>query len=55
MYCTVLYCRYGGYLRDRAKVETEYAKALRKLVKNYTIKEKHRHEEDESTQAKGFR
>ena len=46
---------YGGYLRDRAKVETEYAKALRKLVKNYTIKEKHRHEEDESTQAKGFR
>ena len=33
----------------------EYAKALRKLVKNYTIKEKHRHEEDESTQAKGFR
>ena len=55
LYCTVLYCRYGGYLRDRAKVETEYAKALRKLVKNYTIKEKHRHEEDESTQAKGFR
>ena len=35
-------------------MEADYAKALRKLVKNYTVKEKHRGE-DESTQARGFR
>merc|ERR1719188_2776440 len=46
---------YGGYLKERSKVEADYAKALRKLVKNFTIKEKHRHSEDESTQARGFR
>ena len=36
-------------------MEADYAKALRKLVKNFTVKEKHRQEEDETTQARGFR
>ena len=42
-------------MKERSKVEADYAKALRKLVKNFTIKEKHRLSEDESTQARGFR
>ena len=45
---------YGGYLKERSKVEADYAKALRKIVKNFTVKEKNRGD-DESTQARGFR
>ena len=52
--CKELETWYGGYLKERSKVEAEYAKALRKIVKNFTVKEKNRGD-DESTQARGFR
>ena len=45
---------YGAFLRDRARVEAEYARGLRKLAKSYTVKEKNRGQE-ESSQARGFR
>ena len=45
---------YGAFLRDRARVEAEYARGLRKLAKSYTVKQKNRGEE-ESSQARGFR
>ena len=45
---------YGAFLRDRAKLEAEYARGLRKLSKSYTVKEKNRGQE-ESSQARGFR
>ena len=45
---------YGSFLRDRAKLEAEYARGLRKLAKSFTVKEKNRGQE-ESSQARGFR
>ena len=45
---------YGAFLRDRARLESEYARGLRKLAKSYTVKEKNRGQE-ESSQARGFR
>ena len=45
---------YGAFLRDRAKLEAEDARGLRKLSKSYTVKEKNRCQE-ESSQARGFR
>ena len=45
---------YGSFLRDRAKLEAEYARGLRKLAKSFTVKEKNRGQE-ESSQARGLR
>ena len=45
---------YGAFLRDRARLEAEYARGLRKLAKSYTVKERNRGQ-DESSQARGFR
>ena len=46
---------YGGFFKERSKLEAEYARGLRRLVRNYTIKEKHRRDEEETSQARGFR
>jgi len=46
---------YGGYFKDRSKLEAEYARGLRRLVRNYTVKEKNRRDEEETSQARGFR
>ena len=46
---------YGGYFKERSKLEAEYARGLRRLVRNYTVKEKHRRDEEETSQARGFR
>ena len=46
---------YGGYFKERSKLEAEYARGLRRLVRNYTIKEKYRRDEEETSQARGFR
>ena len=37
---------YGSFLRDRAKLEAEYARGLRKLAKSFTVKEKNRGQEE---------
>lgn len=46
---------YGGFFKERSKLEAEYARGLRRLVRNYTIKEKYRRDEEETSQARGFR
>ena len=46
---------YGGYFKERSKLEAEYARGLRRLVRNYTVKEKNRRDEEETSQARGFR
>jgi len=46
---------YGNFFKERSKIENEYARSLRKLIKAYTPKEKKKNHEDESTQTSGFR
>ena len=46
---------YGSFFKDRCKIENEYARSLRKLIKTYTPKAKKKNIEDESTQTNGFR
>lgn len=46
---------YGGYFKERSKLEAEYARGLRRLVRSYTVKEKNRRDEEETSQARGFR
>lgn len=46
---------YGGFFKERSKLEAEYARGLRRLVRNYTVKEKNRRDEEETSQARGFR
>jgi len=46
---------YGNFFKERSKIENEYAKNLRKLIKTYKPKNKKKNPEDESTQAVGFR
>lgn len=46
---------YGNFFKERSKIENEYARSLRKLIKTYTPKEKKKNREDESTQTSGFR
>lgn len=48
-------CWYGGFLKERSKLEADYARGLRRLVRNYTVKEKYRRDEEETSQAGGFR
>ena len=44
------------FLKDRGEVEREYAKALRKLVTKYQVKEgKKENTSSETTQSQGFR
>jgi len=43
------------YLKDRGDVEREYAKALRKLVAKYQVKEGKREGSTETTQSQGFK
>lgn len=46
---------YGNFFKERSKIENEYARSLRKLIKAYTPKDKKKNREDESTQTGGFR
>ena len=46
---------YGNFFKERSKIENEYARSLRKLIKTYSPKEKKKNREDESTQTSGFR
>jgi len=46
---------YGSFFKERSKIENEYARSLRKLIKTYMPKDKKKHNEDESTQTNGFR
>lgn len=46
---------YGNFFKERSKIENEYARSLRKLIKAYTPKDKKKNREDESTQTSGFR
>jgi len=48
-------CWYGGFFKERSKLEADYARGLRRLVRNYTVKEKNRREEEETSLAGGFR
>jgi len=43
------------YLKERGEVEREYAKALRKLVAKYQVKEGKREGSTETTQSQGFK
>jgi len=43
------------YLKDRGEVEREYAKALRKLVAKYQVKEGKKEGSTETTQSQGFK
>eukprot|EP00092_Neocalanus_flemingeri_P058116 GFUD01069205.1.p1 GENE.GFUD01069205.1~~GFUD01069205.1.p1 ORF type:complete len:558 (+),score=166.38 GFUD01069205.1:488-2161(+) len=46
---------YGSFFKERSKIENEYARSLRKLIKTYMPKDKKKNNEDESTQTNGFR
>lgn len=46
---------YKGFLRERSKVEIEYGKQLRKLIKTYTPKTNKNLTDEESYQTHGFR
>ena len=46
---------YKGFLKERSKVENEYAKNLRKLIKTYTPKAIKKPTDEESSQTHGFR
>ena len=46
---------YARFIKDRAEVEREYAKNMRKLVNKYSDKTNENKKSKESTQAKGFR
>jgi len=46
---------YGTFFKERSKVEADYAKSLRKLIKNFSPKDKTKSQEDETSQQKGFR
>ena len=46
---------YKGFLKERSRVENEYAKQLRKLIKVYTPKTKKKTVDEESSQTRGFR
>merc|ERR1719483_518806 len=46
---------YKGFLKERSRVENEYAKQLRKLIKMYTPKTKKKTGDEESSQTQGFR
>ena len=46
---------YGSFFKERSKIENEYARNLRKLIKAYMPKDKKKKSrEDESTQTTGF-
>merc|ERR1719483_1841980 len=46
---------YKGFLKERSRVENEYAKQLRKLIKMYAPKTKKKTGDEESSQTQGFR
>ena len=46
---------YARFIKDRAEIEREYAKNMRKLVNKYSDKTNENKKSKESTQAKGFR
>ena len=46
---------YARFIKDRAEIEREYAKNMRKLVNKYSDKTNENKKNKESTQAKGFR
>ena len=47
---------YGSFFKERSKIENDYARNLRKLIKTYMPKDKKKkNREDESTQTTGFR
>ena len=46
---------YARFIKDRAEIEREYAKNMRKLVNKYSDKTNENKKCKESTQAKGFR
>ena len=46
---------YKHFLKERSKIEKEYAHELRKLIKKYSAKANKNNGDDESTQNKGFR
>ena len=46
---------YSKFIKDRAEVEREYAKNLRKLVSKYNDKTDTGRKSKETSQAKGFR
>ena len=46
---------YSKFIKDRAEVEREYAKNLRKLVTKYNDKTETGRKNKETSQAKGFR
>ena len=46
---------YSKFIKDRAEIEREYAKNLRKLVSKYNDKTDTGRKSKETSQAKGFR
>ena len=40
---------YGSFFKERSKIENEYARSLRKLIKTYMPKEKKKNQDDDST------
>jgi len=46
---------YGSFFKERSKIENEYARSLRKLIKTYMPKEKKKNQDDDSTLKAKFR
>eukprot|EP00092_Neocalanus_flemingeri_P012395 GFUD01013363.1.p1 GENE.GFUD01013363.1~~GFUD01013363.1.p1 ORF type:complete len:567 (-),score=164.04 GFUD01013363.1:214-1914(-) len=46
---------YKGFLKERSRIENEYAKHLRKMIRTYTPKTNKKATDEESTQTHGFR
>ena len=46
---------YKGFIKERSKIEAEYGKQLRKLIRIYTPKISKNPLDEESSQTRGFR
>jgi formin-binding protein 1 len=45
----------GNFIKERAKIEADYAKSLRNLIKRYSLKESQRPAKDEYSHKRAYK